>query len=138
MHCLEFSFGLHRFPLQTIKTALLTCHLSLGNSLRALRREREMLTKQMQKRLSEDERTRLFLQWGIQLTAKNRRLQLACRLWTDTEDMNHISESASLVARLTRFVQPKEAFKEMFGLNFTPRRMCKSSHSWKLSLKQFL
>lgn len=113
-------------------------HLSLGNSVRALRREREMLCKQMQKKLSEDERMSLFLKWGVQLNAKNRRLQLAYRLWTDTEDMNHISESANIVARLTRFVQPEEAFKEMFGLNFTPRRMSRRSHSWKLNIKPFL
>ncbi|KAL6345187.1 hypothetical protein AAG906_015670 [Vitis piasezkii] len=112
--------------------------LTPASSVRALRREREMLCKQMQKKLSEDERMSLFLKWGVQLNAKNRRLQLAYRLWTDTEDMNHISESANIVARLTRFVQPEEAFKEMFGLNFTPRRMSRRSHSWKLNIKPFL
>lgn len=138
---LEFLYGLHRFlsqlGLHEVHIKMSPSHLSLGNSMRALRREREMLANQMQKKLSEEERMKLFTQWGIQLTSKNRRLHLVNRLWTNTEDMNHISESAGIVARLLEFVKPEQAFKEMFGLNFTPRRMSKRSHSWKLSIKPF-
>ncbi|KAE8685412.1 Detected protein of unknown function [Hibiscus syriacus] len=59
-----------------------------------------------------------LLKWGIGLNTKHRRLQLAYRLWTDPKDMDHIAESAAVVAKLVGFVDPEKTFKEMFGLNF--------------------
>ncbi|KAJ4967486.1 hypothetical protein NE237_019335 [Protea cynaroides] len=106
--------------------------LTPASSMKALRREREMLGKQMQKRFSEKEREQLYVKWGIQLDSKRRRLQLVYRLWTVTKDMNHIMESATIVAKLIGFVEPGQALKEMFGLSFTPQRS--KSYRWKQSM----
>lgn len=110
------------------------------NSLRALCSERHMLSKQMRKRLSKDERDNLYLKWGIGLNSKNRRLQLANRLWSDTNDMDHITDSANVVAKVVGSVEPEQAFKEMFGLRFIPRdsTMRRRSNRWTDSLKHLV
>lgn len=95
--------------------------------MKALTRERDMLAKQLQKRLTKNERENLFLKWGIGLNTKNRRLQLVLRLWSDTKDINHVTESASIVAKLVGEEGPEQAFKEMFGLKFTARRPSRKS-----------
>ncbi|XP_028774586.1 kinesin-like protein KIN-7J isoform X2 [Neltuma alba] len=110
----------------------------LSSSVRNLRRERQMLSRQMQRRLSKSERENLYLKWGIRLSSKNRALQLAHRLWTDTKDMDHIADSAAVVAKLLGSVEPKQAFKEMFGLNFAPRRPTRRSFGWTFSIKHIL
>lgn len=94
--------------------------LTLASSIKALHRERGMLSKLMNKRFSEEERNRLYKKWGIGLSSKRRRLQLANRIWSNTEDINHVTESAAVVAKLVRFVEQGQALKEMFGLSFTP------------------
>eukprot|EP01018_Ginkgo_biloba_P039375 Gb_04377 [translate_table: standard] len=96
--------------------------INLASSIRALRREREMLARQMQRTLTAEERENLFDKWGVALDTKQRKLQLAQRLWTDTEDMDHIQDSANLVANLVGFWKPGQASKEMFELNFTPQK----------------
>ena len=108
------------------------------DSMKALRRERAMLSKLMQKRFSEEERKRLFHRWGIALDSKRRRLQLANQLWSNTNDMNHIIESAAIVAKLIRFVEQGRALKEMFGLSFTPSNARRRSFSWKNSKASLL
>ncbi|XP_075655735.1 kinesin-like protein KIN-7G isoform X2 [Castanea sativa] len=113
--------------------------LTPRSSLKALRRERQMLCKQMKKRLSKQDRHNLYLRWGIGLNTKHRRLQLLHRLWTDTKDMDHVAESACVVAKLVGSVEPETAFKEMFGLNFTPRpSSCRKHHRWKPNVKSIL
>ncbi|XP_065865326.1 kinesin-like protein KIN-7E [Euphorbia lathyris] len=104
--------------------------ITLASSMKALHRERGMLTKLMQKRLSEEERKTIFQRWGIELRSKRRRLQLANRLWSNTEDINHITESAAIVAKLVRFVEQGEALKEMFGLSFTRPSTRRRSLGW--------
>jgi centromeric protein E len=101
--------------------------------MKALRREREVLSKKMQKRFSEEERKRLFQEWGIALDSKRRRRQLADRLWNDTKDMNHIKKSATIVAQLIRFVDQGRALKEMSGLSFTSPLSKRRSFGWKNS-----
>ncbi|XP_014520943.1 kinesin-like protein KIN-7E [Vigna radiata var. radiata] len=108
------------------------------SSMRYLRKERQMLSKQMHKRLSKDDRQNLYLKWGLRLSSKNRSLQLAHRLWTDTKDMDHIRDSASIVAKLVGLVEPEQAFKEMFGLNFTPQPTSRKSFSWTASVRHIL
>ncbi|KAA8536043.1 hypothetical protein F0562_028521 [Nyssa sinensis] len=108
--------------------------LTLASSMKAFRREREMLSRLMYKRFSEVERNRLFHKWGIDLDSKKRRLQLVHRLWSDTGDMNHITESAAIVAKLIRFSEQGQALKEMFGLSFFPPRKSQRSFRWKRSL----
>lgn len=88
-----------------------------------------MLCKQMQKKLSPEERESLYAKWGVVLSSKQRRLQLARRLWTAT-DLEHVAESASLVAKLTGFAERGHAMKEMFELSFTPQQTHKRSFGW--------
>ncbi|XP_060193472.1 kinesin-like protein KIN-7G [Lycium barbarum] len=95
--------------------------LSLAQSMKDLRQERRMLRKQMSRKLTEEERESLYLKWGIRINSKLRRFQLAQRLWNKTNDMNHIADSAYLVAKLTGLMKPGQAPKEMFGLDFSPR-----------------
>ncbi|XP_047955515.1 kinesin-like protein KIN-7G [Salvia hispanica] len=110
--------------------------LTLALSMKAIREERRMLSKRMSKKLSEQERESLFLKWGIGLDTKLRRLQLAYRVWTKTDDMEHVSDSAFLVAKLVSSTEHGQTHhKEMFGLNFTPRR---SHNSFRRSLISFL
>ncbi|KAI3461965.1 hypothetical protein Pfo_018628 [Paulownia fortunei] len=96
--------------------------LTLSSSAKALRHERRMLSEQMLKKFSEQEREFLFVEWSIGLNTKLRRLQLAHLVWTKTEDINHVADSAFLVAKLVGLIEPGQApNKEMFGLNFTPK-----------------
>lgn len=88
--------------------------------MRALRRERETLSRLIYKRISSEERIRIYYEWGISLDSKHRRQQLVQRLWTDTKDMDHIKESAAIVAKLIRFSEQGRSLNEMFGLSFPP------------------
>ncbi|KAF9678227.1 hypothetical protein SADUNF_Sadunf07G0013000 [Salix dunnii] len=110
------------------------------SSKKALIQERQMLARHMQKRLTREERENLFLKWGIPLNGTNRRLQLVHRLWTKPTDMDHIIESATLVAKLVGFDEQEKALKEMFGLlNFTPTHPSSRKPSiWKRSGLSFL
>lgn len=112
--------------------------ITLALSMKALRRERETLTKLMYKRFSEAERNSLYEQWGISLRSKRRRLQLVSRLWSDINDINRIYESATIVGKLIRFSEQGAANKEMFGLSFTPARISRRSFSWKNSKASLL
>ncbi|XP_016505619.1 kinesin-like protein KIN-7F [Nicotiana tabacum] len=109
--------------------------LSLEGSKKDLREERRMLSKQMQKKLSEAERDSLYLKWGIGINSKRRRLQLAQQLWTKTDDMNHIADSAYLVAKLVGLMEPGKGPKEMFGLDFPNTSR---NYSFKTGLKSLL
>ncbi|KAK4360517.1 hypothetical protein RND71_019469 [Anisodus tanguticus] len=100
-----------------------------------LREERRMLSKQMQKKLSEAERESLYLKWGIVINSKRRRLQLAQKLWTKTDDINYIAESAYLVAKLAGLMEPGKGPKEMFGLDFPGTSR---NYSFKTGLKSIL
>ncbi|OEL13760.1 Kinesin-like protein KIN-7F [Dichanthelium oligosanthes] len=105
---------------------------SLVSSAKKLQREREMLCRQMQKRLTVQERESMYTKWGVSLSSKRRRLQVARRLWTETRDLEHVRESASLVARLIGLLEPGKALREMFGLSFAPQQFTRRSHnSWR-------
>ncbi|CAH9094237.1 unnamed protein product [Cuscuta epithymum] len=90
-------------------------------SIKGMKREREMLCRQMLKVLSGSERNKLFQKWGVGLNSKKRRLQLCNKLWKDSKDMDHLKQSASLVAKLVGIIGPNEASKAMFELNFSPQ-----------------
>eukprot|EP00250_Pteridium_aquilinum_P022774 c25688_g1_i1 orf=163-3195(-) len=109
---------------------------SLAASCRALKRERELLAKRMRVRLTEEEREEVYQQWGVALDSKQRKLQVAFKVWTDTEDLSHIQDSAHLVARIVGFWEPgREASKEMFELTFAPPS---SKQPWLLGWNSFL
>ncbi|CAN6169288.1 unnamed protein product [Urochloa humidicola] len=91
---------------------------TITSSLRNLRHERDMLYRQMLKKRHLLERESLYTKWGIDLNSKQRRLQLSRRIWTQT-DMEHVRESAALVAKLVEHLEKGQAIKEMFGLSFT-------------------
>ncbi|KAE8707747.1 Detected protein of unknown function [Hibiscus syriacus] len=77
--------------------------LTCASSEKALRREWQMLCQRVSKKLSKVEIENLFRKWGIRLNAKQRRLKLVNLLWTDCNDMEHIAESAAIVAKLAGF-----------------------------------
>ncbi|GKV41505.1 hypothetical protein SLEP1_g49026 [Rubroshorea leprosula] len=105
--------------------------LTPDSSMKALNRERHMLSQQMQKRFSEGERENLFRKWGIGLDTKNRRLQLAHLLWTDT-NMQHNAESAALVAKLVGLAEQEMTSNELFKLKFpTKPRTSKKFDNFK-------
>ncbi|XP_057968148.1 kinesin-like protein KIN-7E isoform X2 [Malania oleifera] len=105
--------------------------VTLALRTKVLRREREMLSKQMKKRLSAKDRESLYLKWGLGLNTKHRKLKLAYLLWTETEDMDHIAESAAIVVKLVGSIKPGQALKEMFGLNFMPQCTWRKFNGWK-------
>ncbi|KAF7817620.1 kinesin-like protein KIN-7F [Senna tora] len=105
-------------------------NLTLDSSLEALNREREMLSKKMHKKFSWREREKYYMAWGIDLKSKQRSTQLAWQLWTNTKDMNHIRESATLVAKLIGLVESNETSKKGFGLNFVGLFKSRKSHNW--------
>ncbi|KAL0376192.1 UNVERIFIED_CONTAM: putative inactive kinesin-like protein KIN-7B [Sesamum calycinum] len=113
-------------------------NLTLASSKKALRREREMLSRLMYKSYTEDERNRLYEEWGISLNSKQRRLQLVHLLYSDTENMDHITKSAAIVANLIGFSEHGQALKEMLGLSFRPLRVSRRSFSWKNSMASLL
>lgn len=76
-----------------------------------------MLSKKMTKMLSSEEIETLYQKWGIALNSKQRRLQLSRLLWSKTGDLNHVRESASIIAKLVGLLEPGKALKEMFGLS---------------------
>ena len=89
-----------------------------------------MLYRQMLKKLHLVERESLYTKWGIDLNSKQRRLQLSRRIWTQT-DMEHVRESAGLVAKLVDHLEKGQVIKEMFGLSFTLNpRSDRRSFSW--------
>ncbi|KAL5847763.1 hypothetical protein ACOSQ3_011287 [Xanthoceras sorbifolium] len=107
--------------------------LTPASSSRDLQREREILSKQIHQKFPRKERENLYKKWNISLNTKQRSVQLARRIWTETQDMNHINESAALVAKLVGFIQPGQAPKEIFGLSFLPRSSNRRSYSWSMS-----
>ncbi|KAL0376193.1 UNVERIFIED_CONTAM: Kinesin-like protein KIN-7F [Sesamum calycinum] len=98
----------------------------------------EMLSRLMYKSYTEDERNRLYEEWGISLNSKQRRLQLVHLLYSDTENMDHITKSAAIVANLIGFSEHGQALKEMLGLSFRPLRVSRRSFSWKNSMASLL
>ncbi|KAM7263958.1 hypothetical protein ACFE04_001641 [Oxalis oulophora] len=102
--------------------------------MKALDRERKMLSKLIRKRFSEAERTKLYQKWSINVNSKRRRLQLANQLWSKTGDTTHVMDSATIVAKLIRFVE-QGRIKETFGLSFSsPSMRRRSSFGWKNSM----
>lgn len=109
-----------------------------NNSKKALLRERETLSRLVSRRYTEDQRNRIYEEWGIGIDSKKRRLQLVHLLYSDTGNMEHVFRSAAVVAKLIGFSEHGMALKEMFGLSFTPPRLSKRAFSWKNSMPSLL
>lgn len=97
-----------------------------------------MLSKQVHKKFSSKERNELYQNWCIDLKTKHRSIQLAWRIWTNTEDLFHVRESALLVAKLVGLVQSDEAPKTTLGFSFFGRRKSKKSQIWKDTMSTVL
>ncbi|RID60763.1 hypothetical protein BRARA_F03891 [Brassica rapa] len=110
--------------------------LTLSSSLKALHKERKMLSKLVRKRFSEEEMTRIYHKFGIAVNSKRRRLQLVNKLWSNPKDMTQVAESADVVSKLVKLTEQGKAMKEMFGLASTSPSLLTSqkAHGWRKSL----
>ncbi|KAL1218568.1 Kinesin-like protein KIN-7B [Cardamine amara subsp. amara] len=91
----------------------------VASSIRALKQEREYLAKRVNTKLGTEEREMLYLKWDVPPVGKQRRHQFINKLWTDPHNMEHVRESAEIVAKLVGFCDSGENIrKEMFELNF--------------------
>uniref|UniRef100_A0A2P2IYI6 Kinesin-like protein n=1 Tax=Rhizophora mucronata TaxID=61149 RepID=A0A2P2IYI6_RHIMU len=106
---------------------------TVSSSIKALKQEREYLAKRVNSRLTAEQREMLYSKWEIPPVGKQRRLQLVNRLWTDPLNMQHINESAEVVAKLVGFCETGEyARKEMFELSFANPCDKKTWMGWNL------
>lgn len=103
-------------------------------SVKALKQEREYLAKRVSSKLSADEREMLYLKWDIPPEGKQRRrLQFVNKLWTDPRNVQHVRESAEIVAKLVGFCETGDhVSKEMFALNFVSPSDKKTWMGWNL------
>lgn len=88
----------------------------------------------MSSKLSTEERELLYMKWDIPPEGKQRRrLQLVNKLWTDPLNMEHVKESAEVVAKLVGFCESTQPVsREMFELNFVPLSDKKTWMGWNL------
>ncbi|XP_062091216.1 kinesin-like protein KIN-7B [Humulus lupulus] len=106
---------------------------SVSASIRALKQEREYLAKRVSSKLTIEEREMLYTKWEIPPGGKQRRLQLVNKLWTDPYNMQHVKESAEIVAKLVGFCESGEhVSKEMFELTFVCPSDKKTWMGWNL------
>ncbi|PIN13539.1 Kinesin-like protein [Handroanthus impetiginosus] len=107
---------------------------SVSSSIKALKQEREYLAKRVSSKLTAEEREILYLKWDIPPEGKQkRRLQLVNKLWTDPLNMQHVKESAEVVAKLVGFCESSQPIsREMFGLSFVPVSDKKTWMGWNL------
>ncbi|XP_052200535.1 kinesin-like protein NACK2 [Diospyros lotus] len=110
--------------------------VSVSSSIRTLKQERECLAKRVSSRFTAEEREELYLKWDIPPEGKQkRRLQLVNRLWTDPLNMQHVEESAGIVAKLIGFCESGEhvnVTREMFQLNLVTPSDKKTWMGWNL------
>ncbi|KAL0727143.1 hypothetical protein Bca4012_023236 [Brassica carinata] len=103
-------------------------------SAKTLAREREWLGKQIPRKFGRKEREEVYKKWGVDLSSKQRSMQVTHKAWTNTKDVEHCKESASLVATLVGFDESNMTPKEMFGLSFSPTTTLNIKPSgWRLS-----
>ncbi|KAL6224310.1 hypothetical protein ACLB2K_003165 [Fragaria x ananassa] len=106
---------------------------TVSASIKALKQEREYLAKRVSSKLTADERDLLYAKWDVPPGGKQRRLQLVNKLWTDPHNMQHVQESAEIVAKLVGFCESGEPVsKEMFELNFACPSDKKTWMGWNL------
>ena len=94
-------------------------------SIRALKQEREHLARKVNTKLTAEERELLYAKWEVPPVGKQRRLQFVNKLWTDPYNMQHVQESAEIVAKLIDFSVSDENSKDMIELNFSSPFNCK-------------
>ncbi|XP_010535794.1 PREDICTED: kinesin-like protein KIN-7B isoform X2 [Tarenaya hassleriana] len=104
----------------------------VASSVRALKQEREYLAKRVNSKLTAEEREALYMKWEVPPVGKQRRNQFINKLWTNPHDMEHVKESAQVVAKLVGFCDAGENVvrKEMFELNFASPLDKKTGMGW--------
>ncbi|CAN7071526.1 unnamed protein product [Brassica oleracea var. botrytis] len=104
-------------------------------SAKTLGREREWLAKQIPKKFGGKDREEVYKKWGtVELSSKQRSMQVTHKAWTKIKDVDHCKESASLVATLVGFDESNTMPKEMFGLSFSPTTTLNvKSSGWSFS-----
>ncbi|KAG5413824.1 hypothetical protein IGI04_001391 [Brassica rapa subsp. trilocularis] len=103
-------------------------------SAKTLGREREWLAKQIPKKFGRKDREEVYKKWGVELSSKQRSMQVTHKAWTKAKDVEHCKESASLVATLVGFDESNMTPKEMFGLSFSPTTTLNvKSSGWSFS-----
>ncbi|XP_051113873.1 kinesin-like protein NACK2 [Andrographis paniculata] len=107
---------------------------SVSSSIKALKQEREYLAKRVSSKLSAEERETMYGKWDVPADGKQRRrMQLVNKLWTDPLNMQHVKESADVVAKLVGFCESSQPVsREMFELNFAPLTDKKTWMGWNL------
>ncbi|XP_044462917.1 kinesin-like protein KIN-7H isoform X2 [Mangifera indica] len=105
------------------------------SSLKALQKERYILSSKMKKKLSMEQRQNLFLKWGIGLQSKHRRRQLVNLIWNDSKDLKHVAESASVVEKLVSFAKSEQVFMEIYSLNYKSGRPGNKFKLWISNVK---
>lgn len=107
---------------------------SVSSSIKALKQEREYLAKRVSSKLTAEEREILYMKWEIPPEGRQRRrLQLVNKLWTNPLNMQHVKESAEVVAKIVGFCETGQpVLKEMFELNFAPLSDKKTWMGWNL------
>lgn len=84
----------------------------------------------MNSKLKAEERELLYAKWEVPPVGKLRRVQLVNKLWTDPCNMQHVQESAELVAKLIDFCGSGENRKDMFELSFASPSDKKTWAGW--------
>ncbi|KHN17757.1 hypothetical protein glysoja_005954 [Glycine soja] len=92
---------------------------SVSASIRALKQEREHLARKVNTKLTAEERELLYAKLEVPPVGKQRRLQFVNKLWTDPYNMQHVQESAEIVAKLIDFSVSDENSKDLIELNFS-------------------
>ncbi|ESQ54920.1 hypothetical protein EUTSA_v10026976mg [Eutrema salsugineum] len=101
---------------------------------KALKRERELLAKQIPKKFGKKQKEEVYKRWGVELSSKQRSMQVTHKLWINIKDIEHCQNSASLVASLVGFDDSTLTQKEMFGLSFSPTTTLNiRSSGWRFS-----
>lgn len=103
---------------------------SVSASIKALKQEREYLAKRVNCKLTAEERELLYSRWEVPPVGKQRRLQFVNKLWMNPYDMQHIQDSAEIVAKLVDFCVSNENSKDMFALNFASPHNRKTWAGW--------
>ncbi|KAK4276530.1 hypothetical protein QN277_014668 [Acacia crassicarpa] len=106
-------------------------NISPDSSLKAINQERKMLSKQVHKKFTSKEREELYQKWRIDVKTKHRSIQLAWRVWNNTEDLYHVRESAMLVAKLVGPIQSDEPTKKTSRFSFFGPRNSTKFQNWK-------
>ena len=79
-----------------------------------------MIAKRMGAELSMEEREDLFGEWGIATSSKQRKQQLAAKVWSNSKDMQEVEASAQLVGHILGLAEDGSRARGVFGLEFKP------------------